>query len=587
MPNTPDKNDPRIQSPEDLKKLTLAELQDYAEDIRQRILNTSLTNGGHLGASLGAVELAIALHYVFESPKDSIVWDVGHQAYAHKLITGRASRFQTLRKKNGLSGFLSRTESEHDVFGAGHSSTSLSAALAIAWANARKDQQELPWSVAVIGDGAITAGLSFEALNNVRAKTIAPFLVVLNDNQMSISANVGAMSSILLGADAKTFFSLFGFDYIGPIDGHDLSTLIGTLDSIKKNTNGNPVVLHTFTQKGKGYAPAEEHPENFHGVGPLQAKVMDHPAPPKQKSFSDAFGEALCKLAEEDPRVVAITAAMPDGTGLSEFSRRFQDRFFDVGIAEPHAVTFAAGLATQGYRPVVAIYSTFLQRALDEIIHDVALQKLGVIFALDRAGLVGADGPTHHGMFDIAYLTMIPEMTVATPACLSDVEELLRNALKSDAPFALRYPRGSASAILPEVAVDGLRWHTRSAKPKVIVVALGSSIGRALKAVSSERIKERKDTLTLLSVTEIKPTSNVLTVYLNEHRDAELITIEDGVLHGGFGEALYAELNTRPQKPVFVGYRDHFVTHGSPAELEEQEQLSTAAIEKLLYEKTH
>jgi 1-deoxy-D-xylulose-5-phosphate synthase len=573
-----------VQSPQDLKKLSLKELELYAEDLRQKILTTSLTNGGHLGASLGAVELAIALHYVFESPKDALVWDVGHQAYAHKLITGRADRFSTLRKKDGLSGFLSREESEHDIFGAGHSSTSLSAALAIAWANGNKKNP--PWSVAIIGDGAVTAGISFEALNNVRAKTIAPFLVVLNDNQMSISANVGAMPSIFSGSNAKTFFELFGFDYIGPIDGHDLSSLIGALQEIKKNSTGNPIVLHTLTQKGKGYAPAEEHPASFHGVSPIQGKV-DQPAAPKQKTYSDVFGEALCKLAEEDPRIVAITAAMPEGTGLVEFSRKFPDRFFDVGIAEPHAVTFAAGLATQGYRPVVAIYSTFMQRALDEIIHDVALQKLNVIFALDRAGLVGADGPTHHGVFDLAYLGMIPGLSVQSPSSLADVESLLREGLKRQGPSAVRYPRGSGAVSLPEKLEDGIRRHQEasSGKPQAIVVALGPTLSRVQKAAQGGKLKGKVSAVSILSTTNAKPISKSLIKYLDQHSDAELVVMEDGVIRGGFGEALYAELQPRRHRPILLGYQDHFVSHGSPSELEEQERVSASALEDILSEK--
>jgi 1-deoxy-D-xylulose-5-phosphate synthase len=566
------------KTPGELKKLSVEELQHYAQDLRQKILSTCIANGGHLGASLGAVELAIALHYVFESPKDALVWDVGHQAYAHKLITGRLDRFSTLRKLGGISGFLSREESEHDAFGAGHSSTSLSAALAIAWANGQQAKSTLPdakapWSVAIIGDGAITAGLSFEAMNNMRAKAIGPLLVVLNDNQMSISPNVGAVPTILSGTNAKEFFHLFGFDYIGPIDGHDLPTLLGTLQSIRENPTGNPIVLHAYTQKGKGYGPAEENPESFHGVSPLAAaKVGDSPAPPKQKSYSEAFGEALCKLAEEDPRIVAVTAAMSEGTGLVEFSRRFPTRFFDVGIAEPHAVTFAAGLATRGYRPVVAIYSTFLQRALDSVIHDVALQKLGVIFALDRAGLVGADGPTHHGMFDLAYMGMIPEMKVFAPSALSDLDLSLRQALANEGPVAIRFPRGSGPATWPVPAEHGLRFLKKADKPRGIVVALGATAARAFKADATD--------FSVLAVTQVKPIPKALLSYLNQNAEVPLFILEDGVVSGGFGERLYAELTPRKSKPFFVGYADHFVPHGTPAELEELEHLSVTALQE-------
>jgi 1-deoxy-D-xylulose-5-phosphate synthase len=576
-----------VRSPSDLKKLALEELERYAEDLRQKILTTCMTNGGHLGASLGTVELAIALHYVFESPRDAIVWDVGHQAYAHKLITGRSDRFSTLRKYNGISGFLSREESPHDIFGAGHSSTSISAALAIAWAHQHKLGEgafatDLPWSIAVIGDGAITAGISFEALNNVRTQPIGPFLVILNDNQMSISANVGAMPTILSGANAKDFFGLFGFDYIGPIDGHDLGSLIGTLQALRENPTGNPIVLHVFTQKGKGYTPAEEHPENFHGISPVQGKVpagQGSISAAKPKSFSEAFGDALCRLAEKDPRIVAITAAMPEGTGLVDFSRKFPDRFFDVGIAEPHAVTFAAGLATQGFRPVVSIYSTFMQRALDEIIHDVALQKLGVVFALDRAGLVGADGPTHHGVFDLAYLRMIPGLNVHAPSTLGDLEVLLTQALSRSGPSAIRYPRGSGVAELDTPLSNGVRWHTQSDKPQVIVVCLGSTLARSANALRSKPIAH-----TLISTTDAKPIPSELIHYLDRHPEAELIVLEDGVILGGFGQSLYGTLQPRQKLPRLIGYADHFIPHGSPSELEERENVSAAALEKILNE---
>jgi 1-deoxy-D-xylulose-5-phosphate synthase len=540
-----------------------------------------MTNGGHLGASLGAVDLAIALHYVFESPRDSLVWDVGHQAYAHKLITGRYDVFSTLRKFGGISGFLSREESEHDAFGAGHSSTSLSAALAIAWANGQGAKSTLPdqsspWSVAIIGDGAITAGLSFEALNNMRAKAMGPLLVVLNDNQMSISPNVGAVPTILSGANAQEFFRLFGFDYVGPVDGHDIPTLIKTLKSIRENPTGNPIVLHTLTQKGKGYAPAEENPESFHGVSPLAAKVGDSPAPPKQKSYSEAFGEALCKLAEKDPRIVAITAAMSEGTGLVEFSKKFPSRFFDVGIAEPHAVTFAAGLAAKGYRPVVAIYSTFLQRALDAVIHDVALQKLGVTFALDRAGLVGADGPTHHGMFDLVYMGMIPEMRIYAPTALSDLESALEASISGVGPAAVRFPRGSGPQNWPAAQEHGLRFLKKPSKSRGIVVALGAATSRASQAAQALKSEE----LSVVSVFQAKPIPQELIHYLNQNKDVPLAIVEDGVTTGGFGERLYAELLPRISKPVLMGYADHFVPHGSPSDLENLEKISAQALEE-------
>jgi 1-deoxy-D-xylulose-5-phosphate synthase len=559
-----------VRSPQDLKRLSVEQLRDYADDVRQMILSACLSNGGHLGASLGPVELAIALHTVFESPREALVWDVGHQAYAHKLITGRADRFNTLRQFGGISGFLSREESEHDVFGAGHSSTSLSAALAMAWAKAREEKND--WTVAVIGDGGLTAGIAFEALNNVRTKPIGPLLVVLNDNQMSISPNVGAVPSILSGPQAKDFFSQFGFDYVGPVDGHSLEELIPLIRGIKESGNGNPVLLHALTQKGKGYAPAEENPGVFHGIGPLVEKVADRPVAPKQQSFSEVFGKAACDVAEKNPKVVAITAAMPEGTGLAEFSRKFPDRFFDVGIAEPHAVTFAAGLATQGYRPIVAIYSTFLQRALDSIIHDVAIQKLPVIFAIDRAGLVGADGPTHHGMFDLAYLGMIPELRIFAPATLEDVGISLKSALSGSGPAAIRYPRGSAPERYESPIERGVRWHQKIEKPELILISVGSATQRMEKAFKA--LGDLGAKCAWVSVIEVKPVPEVLNEYIRANPRAKILCLEDGVIHGGFGQQLSAA------NIELMGYGDHFVAHGAPAKLDEIEGLSALAIEK-------
>jgi 1-deoxy-D-xylulose-5-phosphate synthase len=568
-----------VRSPEDLKKLSIDQLRHYAEDVRQMILSACLSNGGHLGASLGPVELAIALHFVFDSPREALVWDVGHQAYAHKLITGRAERFNTLRTFGGVSGFLSRDESEHDAFGAGHSSTSLSAALAIAWTKARGDQKinhPQDWTVAVIGDGGLTAGIAFEALNNVRTKAMGPLLVVLNDNQMSISPNVGAVPSILSSGQGEEFFSLFGFDYAGPIDGHNLEELIGVLQGVKKSTTGNPILLHVLTQKGKGYAPAEENPGVFHGIGPLVEKVADRPVAPKQRSFSEAFGKAACEAAE-NPKVVAISAAMPEGTGLADFSRKFPDRFFDVGIAEPHAVTFAAGLATQGYRPIVAIYSTFLQRALDSVIHDVAIQRLPVVFAIDRAGIVGADGPTHHGVFDLAYLGMIPGLRIFAPATLEDVSTCLKEALVTPGPSAIRYPRGSAPESYPVPLESGVRCHLAHEKPEVILISVGSATQRMEKAVKALGDLSKK--CAWVSVVEVKPLPKSVMQYLEAHPGAKVFCLEDGVIHGGFGQQICAGRSGPGGNVELAGYGDHFITHGAPAKLEELENISPAALE--------
>ncbi|MGK5082200.1 1-deoxy-D-xylulose-5-phosphate synthase [Bdellovibrionota bacterium FG-1] len=552
--------------PKDLKAMSLTQLSGLADDLRQTMVATCLKNGGHLGPSLGAVELAISLHYVFDSPREPLVWDVGHQAYAHKLLTGRWARFNTLRKSGGLSGFLSRDENEHDVFGAGHSSTALSAALAMAYSRAGTND----WSVAIVGDGSLSAGLAFEALNQCSSVKSGPLLLVLNDNQLSISKNVGALAKVFADGRAGAFFELLGFDYVGPVDGHDLAGLIGSLQGIRSSSSGRPVVLHALTQKGKGYAPAEESPVAYHGI----SEPVLH-----QKTYSEAFGEALCALAEKDPKIVAITAAMPEGTGLSEFARRFPNRFFDVGIAEPHAVTFAAGLATQGFKPVVAIYSTFLQRSLDGIIHDVALQRLGVTFAIDRAGLVGADGPTHHGAFDLVFLGMIPEMTVSAPACLADLESELALAIHSGRPWAIRYPRGPGPFELGFEKVGTLGeiyWHQRTHKPKVIAVGVGPVAGRL--AAAARSVDPGSVEITALSMIRTKPLSGELLDFLRGNPEAKLLIVEEGVVRGGVGQAISAELGARSGEVKLLGFPDAFVAHGATESLEDELGLSALAL---------
>lgn len=546
--------------------------------MRQTILSACIHNGGHLGASLGAVELAIALHYVFESPREAIVWDVGHQAYAHKLITGRWDRFETLRLENGISGFLSREESVHDAFGAGHSSTSISAALGIARAR-QVFAKTAPWTVAVIGDGGLTAGLAFEALNNLRETATGPLLIVVNDNQMSISKNAGAVPAILASSRAPEFFSLFGCEYHGPFDGHDLATLISVFANLKKDKYKAPIVVHAITQKGKGYAPAEELPSAFHGISPLKKNDLkiEKPASPK-KSFSDTIGDCLIALAEKDERITAITAAMKEGTGLSAFAERFPDRFHDVGIAEPHAVTFAAGLAAGGLRPVACIYSTFLQRALDSTIHDVCIQKLPVILAIDRAGVVGADGPTHHGAFDLAYLGAIPDLRISSPSCLADVRELFSRAVDAGVPWAIRYPRGSGPEALAIPLEGSLRWHHRAENPKLIVVALGPSASRAEGA--RKNADPAGSLITLVSSVDAKPIPLELLKYLAENPDSALLTIEDSAIHGGFGQALTGELPDHRGHREHAGYEDRFLPHASPESLENSQGLSASGIEK-------
>ncbi len=571
---------PRIpQDPARLKALGIEELPLLADELRQRILAACLKNGGHLGASLGAVELAIALHRVFDSPAEPIIWDVGHQAYAHKLLTGRAAQFDTLRTTGGISGFLSRAESAHDVFGAGHSSTSISAALAMAWTRGQDPATRAQWSVAVIGDGGLTAGLALEALTQVSSLPTAPLLIVLNDNQMSISANVGGIASLLSQGRAGELFELLGCDYLGPVDGHDLSLLIGTLDGIRRTGATRPVVLHVMTQKGKGYAPAEEHPSGYHGISPVaQAKLetATQLPGPKQRSFSEAFGAALVGLAERDERVVAVTAAMSEGTGLSGFARKFPERLFDVGIAEPHAVTFGAGLAAAGMRPVVAIYSTFLQRGLDGIIHDVALQGLPVTFAIDRAGLVGADGPTHHGAFDLAYLGMIPGLTVYCPATEADLQLQLERSLRSTGPTAIRYPRGTAPQGGGGEAE--LRVHHEAKAPKLQLLALGSAESRVAAAYRGlpEGLREQVSFSTVLCA---KPFPGLLLERLRAAPHVPVLWVEDGTVRGGAGQALLAEIQASHRAEFrILGYPDAFVPHGAMPDLERALGLSPGAI---------
>ncbi len=568
-----------------LLQLSLDDLREVAEEMRQTILATCLKNGGHLGASLGTVEIALALHRCFRSPDEPIIWDVGHQAYAHKLLTGRAGRFETLRTTGGISGFLSREESPHDVYGAGHSSTSISAAMAMAWVRVSDPEEARRWTIAVIGDGGLTAGLALEALNNLRAQPLGPLLILLNDNQMSISPNVGAIPAILSGGRAKEFFNAFEVDYIGPVDGHDLATLIGTLEHLKAQPPGRPVVVHVLTQKGKGYLPAEERPAFYHGISPISVKVPEKSGLQPSPSYSHIFGESLCELAQRRSDIVAITAAMPEGTGLTRFSHDFASRFFDVGIAEPHAVVFAAGLATQGVRPVVAIYSTFLQRGLDGIIHDVALQNLPVVFAIDRAGLVGADGPTHHGAFDLAYLGLIPNLTIYCPSSLKDVSTLLEAALSLAGPSAIRYPRGSGPEDCEEPLIDGVRWHRLAEEPEteVIAVALGSSLSKA-QQILQELEPHELARCTLISCVQAKPIPASLIEKLRSRPKSKVIVLEEGVTRGGFGQALIAEAGPRTGAWQLAGYPDAFVTHGSVSALEDQIHLSVQALSARLRE---
>jgi 1-deoxy-D-xylulose-5-phosphate synthase len=568
-----------LSSPLEIHSLQIEELESLAFEIRNQIISVSLKNGGHLGASLGTVELAIALHRVFHSPRDKIIWDVGHQAYAHKLLTGRSKNFSTLRKTGGVSGFLSRDESEHDIFGAGHSSTSLSAALGVSYENPN-------WTVAVIGDGALTAGIALEALNQISSlPKRGPLLVVLNDNQMSISKNVGSIPEILRGRDCGEFFEHFGFDYVGPIDGHQLGLLLSVINGIHSNTtNPRPVLLHVLTQKGRGYSPAEDRPETYHGVSPQGPKVVpsvatdkteplgESKSSPKEKGWSQLFGETLIDVATKDESIVAITAAMSDGTGLSEFFNRFPERSFDVGIAEPHAVTFSAGLAVGGKKPIVAIYSTFLQRAIDSMIHDVALQKLDVLFAVDRAGLVGADGPTHHGVFDLVYASMIPGFQLFIPQAEEDFSPLFHGALSLPGPKLIRYPRGTAkrrgSSLTEAELQSGFRKTGSTLESARLIVFSIGPIGERISKIreQTENIKILEDVCHIQLFQPKTPDNHLQKEILQKIQvNSTIIFYEEGVQRGSLSEGIASTLSN---PKVFRCLPAEFVPHGAPADLD-------------------
>jgi len=607
----------RIDSPADLRGLSTDELRMLAQEIRDVLVQTVFENGGHLASNLGIVELTIALHAVFESPRDSLVWDVGHQAYVHKLLTGRRARFGTIRKLGGLSGFCAREESEHDAFGAGHAATSVSAALGIA--AARQLQGLDGHSVAIIGDGSMTSGIALEAMNNA-AHHGSRLIVVLNDNEMSIAPSVGAITRYLgrarmdsryhraragvehaLGKAPRSdilqygfrrlrqalhalvmptvIWEELGFTYVGPLDGHDIAALMDVFQRVK--ALDKPVLVHVQTTKGKGYAPAEKDAVGLHGVSP-----RSNGKPPEKRvpTYTEAFADALVALARRDSRIVAITAAMPGGTGVSRFAAEFPQRAFDVGIAEAHAVTFAGGLATQGMRPVVAIYSTFLQRAYDSIVHDICIQNLPVVFALDRGGLVGDDGRTHHGVFDIAYLRSLPHITVMAPSDEVELARMLATALALPGPSAIRYPRGAATG--REVAPDELLRPLPIGKARLVrdgtdvaLVALGHPLAAALKA--ADRLAERGISAAVVDARFAKPLDSDLLCGLAS-RLRRLVTIEEHVLAGGFGSAVAELLADRglggSVELTRIGIGDTFVEHGTQAELREIVGLTPDAI---------
>lgn len=608
---------PNINSPADVRKLTRLELKQLAAELRDYVLNSVSKTGGHLSSNLGTVELTIALHYVFDTPTDRLVWDVGHQTYPHKILTGRRDRMGTLRQLGGLSGFPRRDESEYDTFGTAHSSTSISAALGMAIAAQQK--KEGRHAVAIIGDGAMTAGMAFEALNNAgmpHVGHVPNLLVVLNDNDMSISPPVGALNKYLArlmsgkfyaaareGAKnvlknapplfelarrfeehAKgmvvpgTIFEEFGFNYVGPIDGHDLDALIPTLENLRDKPGAQ--FLHVVTQKGYGYKLAEADPIKYHGPTPFDpAQGIQKPAVPPKTSFTQVFGQWLCDMAEKDQRLIGITPAMREGSGMVEFHKRFPERYFDVGIAEQHAVTFAAGIACEGLKPVVAIYSTFLQRAYDQLIHDVALQNLPVVFALDRAGIVGADGATHAGAYDIAYLRCIPNMSVLTPADENECRQALYTAFQQNHPVAVRYPRGSGAGteIAQEMtAIPFGKGEIRRQGSRVAILAFGTLLYPALAAA------EKLDA-TVANMRFAKPLDAELVADLARHHDA-LVTVEEGCTMGGAGSAVLEALAAAGlSTPVLtLGLPDVFVEHGDPAKLLAMCGLDAAGIEQAI-----
>jgi 1-deoxy-D-xylulose-5-phosphate synthase len=608
-----------INSPDDLKKLPASRLPAVAAELRQIIIETCAKNGGHLAPCLGVVELTIALHRVFSTPADKIVWDVGHQAYAHKILTGRREGFGTLRTLDGISGFPKRGESPHDAFDVGHSSTSISAATGYAAArdlDGRKNKV-----LAVIGDGSMTGGLAYEGMNHA-GHLDKDLIVVLNDNEMSIAENVGALSNFLSRTSSSEFvhrfkkdvesflkrvdvgkgvlhvarkmedsfkgfftpgmlFEAFGFNYIGPIDGHDLPMLLETLENVKKLNDA--VLIHVLTKKGKGYKPAEDNPSLFHGVGPFDigtGKVIKGKG--GAASYTAIFGSALCKLAAEDERVTAITAAMPDGTGLTGFAKEFPGRFFDVGIAEQHGVTFAAGLAAEGLRPVFAVYSTFLQRAYDQVFHDVCLQNLPVTFALDRGGVVGSDGPTHHGAFDLSYLRHLPNMTLMAPKDENELQHMLATAIDLGHPAAIRYPRGNGYG----VPLDQTLKPMTVGKAEVLrdgidgaILALGTMVATALEA-AAELENQHGIRLTVVNARFVKPLDSALIIELAV-KSGTLITIEENALQGGFGSAvleLLEEQDLSGTKVLRLGYPDSYIPQGEQHELRAMLGLDPAGI---------
>ena len=605
-----------MKFPEDLKDLNNLELTDLGSEVREFLVNSVSKTGGHLASNLGIVELTISLFKAFDIENDKIIYDVGHQSYVHKILTGRKDEFKDLRKKNGISGFPKRSESKYDVFDTGHSSTSISAALGMARARDLKgDNYNV---VAVIGDGALTGGMALEALNDVGYRK-TDLIIVLNDNQMSISNNVGGLSkhlnnlrlepgynrlktginSTLSNSEFGKYvlnslnrikgsikqlvvpsmlFEDMGIKYLGPIDGHDINKMIEVFN-VAKEIKG-PVIIHTITKKGKGYELAEKNPEKYHGIsafntenGEIKKKSSDN--------YSAAFGRSLCKLAKENEDIVAITAAMPNGTGLVDFSKEFPKRFFDVGIAEQHAVTLAAGMSTAGLKPVFAVYSTFLQRAFDQVLHDVCIQNLPVVFAIDRAGIVGEDGETHQGIMDISYLSIIPNITIVSPKCLEEVDVLLNYAINKNSPIAIRYPRGGDcyKELQPINNVEFGKWEILNKGSGVAIIATGKMVQHAM--IAYNELKENGINPTIINATFIKPLDDELIKKISKEYEI-VITIEDNMINGGLGSGILDSLNKCDYKGIvkILGYDDKFVHQGTVSELYKENGLDPDSIKE-------
>jgi len=613
----------KINNPNDLKKLKKDDLPLLAAEIRKLIIETVSKTGGHLASSLGVVELTIALHYIFDAPDDKIIWDVGHQAYTHKILTERKSKFHTLRQYKGISGFPKIEESDYDAFNTGHSGTSISAALGLA--KARDTKKENHSVIAVIGDGSTTAGMAFEGFNQA-GHLKSDLIVILNDNEMSISANVGAVSAYLskiLTGQLYTklideidtllkhipkignrvsrlahrveeaikgilipgrIFEDLGFNYVGPIDGHDLFHLVSALQGIKKLKG--PVLFHLVTKKGKGYQPAEEKAPSFHGVSSFNIGTGTFLKKKSSKTYTEAFGDSITELAQKDIRIIAITAAMTDGTGLSKFAKKFPDRFYDVGIAEQHAATFAAALALEGLKPVVAVYSTFLQRAYDQVLHDICLMNLPVTFALDRAGIVGEDGPTHHGMFDLSYMRNLPNLVFMAPKDENELRHMLKTALEFNGPAALRYPRGPGPSVNYDKKIKPLEIGSAEVLKEgdeLAIIAIGNMVSPSLNA--ADILSQKGIDVTVVNARFIKPLDKNLIIKL-ARRTKKIVTVEENVLQGGFGSAVMEMLEEEGIANIQfkrIGIPDKFIEHGSPDVLRKNYGLNEECIAETIW----